>query len=606
MIANEQLIAYVSGALQKEERARLEVQLANDETALRSVLEQERLDAALRAMFGGAAEREQVRQAILEVISGTSYQDIKSSVMHEIAAPRFSFFGWLAGWRGGLAAAACAALAFLLWPRAQETPMGFAQLNGVQGGVVVARDGGELGGKNGTALLPGDAIRVGDGAAAVVLFADRTRLALMANTELRLGDEGGQVRSPGFSRSGDVPAKAGTPNREFLLVTGRLAARVAKQPQDKPLTIRTSLATARVVGTEFTLNAGAHATRIEVSEGLVKMAHAGVDSAMEVASGEFALAVPQSELIAGLLPAKEPEEAAGDGDFAAQPFGKNSPWKRPIGSGATYAEVQSPALNLAANGASVRPASHFRPFFVAKPGDPQRRIIARYEGSELATVPVPDEALRGGERPICTLIDPARAVAWELRAARPSGDVIEAMLCVPIQLRGPGGGGNLFSGLPAIAGVIRAGELESGIGHTLSVSVLQAALNRRGPNGGPFVAPARHMPIEEKKLANMGEAGNLHYGTRLALPRGLDLAQLGVGDSGPAFEIARALQTYGAYVTHSFPTAPATDGWKQAHAQFIADLPMETDWPKLDMEISKIVRHLKVVTNNKPERSDGK
>jgi hypothetical protein len=323
-----------------------------------------------------------------------------------------------------------------------------------------------------------------------------------------------------------------------------------------------------------------------------------VDSAVEVAGGEFAVAVPQNELIAGLLPAKEREEAAADEDFVARPFAKNSPWKRPIGSGAAYAEVQSPALDLAGHGASVRPASHHRPFFVAKPGDPPRRIVARYEGSEVAAVPAPEEALRGGEMPVCTLIDPSRAVAWELRNARPSGDAIEAMLCVPIQLRGSGVGGNLFSGLPAIAGIIRAGELERGIGHALGVAVLQPALNRRGPGGGPFVPPARHMPIEEKKLASMGETGNLHYGTRLALPRDLDLKTLGVGDSGPAFEIARALQNYGAFVTHSFPSAPAGSDWRQAHIQFIADLPMETDWQKLDAAVSRIARHLKAVSNN--------
>jgi hypothetical protein len=106
------------------------------------------------------------------------------------------------------------------------------------------------------------------------------------------------------------------------------------------------------------------------------------------------------------------------------------------------------------------------------------------------------------------------------------------------------------------------------------------------------------MPLEEKKLAAMGGSGNIFYGTRLALPRDLDLRTLGVGDSGPPWEIARALQTHGAYVTHSFPAAPAQEGWKQAHAQFLAELPMETDWQKLDAEVSKVVRQLKVVTNS--------
>ncbi|MBI5687760.1 MAG: FecR domain-containing protein [Verrucomicrobia bacterium] len=580
MIANEQLIAYVSGTLAAQERERLEEQLAGDEAALRSVVEQERLDAALRAMFGGAAEREQVKRAILEVVSGTSYQEIKSSVMHDIVAPCFSFRDWLAGWRGvlagGLAAAACAALAFLLWPRPETvSPIQFARLSSVRNAVVVVRDDGEFAAKDGAVLQPGDAVRVGDGAATVVL-ADKTRLMLAERTELKLG---------------------GDATRELQLLAGRLTASVAKQPADRPLTIRTPLAVARVVGTEFTLNAAPRATRIEVSEGLVKIAHVGVDSAVEVAGGEFALAVPGNELVAGLLPPKEQHATAGDGDFVTRPFSSDSPWNTAIGSGAAYADVQSPALDLAGHGGSVRPASHFRPVFVAKPGDPPTRLVARYEDREFASVPVPTDALGDGrERPGCTVIDPARGVAYELTNAKRRGGDIEAMLCVPVNLRGPGIGGNLFSGLPMMAGVIRAGELEQGIRHALCVSVLHAGLNRRGPDGGPFVWPGRHMPIEEKKLAAMGESGNIFYGTRLALPRDLDLKTLGVGDSGPAFEIARALQIYGAYVTHSIPTAPARDGWKQPHAQFLAELPMETDWQKLDAEVSKVVRSLKIVT----------
>lgn len=559
------LEAYVDGRLAPEDAAELERLLLASEAARRQFWE----ETALHGLTLEAAQLKWSAQPALAPRPRLGIGEILSGLLW----PR-----WRWAWAGGLAATALVVIGAWLWsPRREEAPAAVTRLAIVRGQAVVSRAGGESRASEGFELRPGDAIRVGDGASAAVRFADETRLELSARTELQLGE--GEAR-------------------ELQLVAGRLVARVAKQPADRPLTIRTALATARVVGTEFTLDAGARATRIEVSEGLVKMAHAGVDSAVEVAGGEFAVAVPRAELIAGLLPAKEREEAAGGDDFEARPFAKDGPWKRPVGSGAAYAEVQSPALDLAGHGASVRPASHMRPFFVAKPGDSPRRIVARYGGEELATVPAPNEALRGGEMPICTLLDPARAVAWELRSARPAGDAVEAMLCVPIQLRGPGVGGNLFSGLPAIAGIIRAGELERGIGHALSVSVLQSALNRRGPTGGPFVPPARHMPIEEKKLASMGEAGNLHYGTRLALPRDLDLKTLGVGNSGPVFEIARALRDYGAYVTHSFPAAPAGNDWKQAHIQFIADLPMETDWPKLDADVSRIARHLKVVSNN--------
>jgi len=612
MISHDQLIAYMSGALAPEERERLETQLAGDETALRSVLEQERLDAALHAMFGGAAERAQVKQAILEVVSGTSYQDIKSNVMHEIATPRFSFRDWRAGWRGvlagGLAAAACAALAFLLWPRAETvSPIQFAELGDVRNAVVVVRAGGEFAAKDGAALQPGDTVRVGDGAATVAL-ADGTRLEMAAGTEL--------VWSPGCSRSNGQPAKAGTPNKEFLLVTGRLAARVVKQPVDRPLTIRTPLAVARVVGTEFTLDAAPRATRIEVSEGLVKMAHTSVDSAVEVAGGEFAVAMPGSELLAGLQSSVErtsksvpPPAADSARDFARQPFAANSPWNRRLGSGAAYAAVQSPALDLARHGAVVLPAHHDRPVVVARPSDPQGRIVGRYEEKTFATVLIPAGAFRDSPHADWfngTLIVADHAVAYELFGARRRNDDIEASLCIPNDLRGagvpPSGCGQTFSGLPLVAGIIREGELERGISHALAAAALHAGLSRRGPAGQPFVWPARHMPIESKKIEMLGATGNVCYGTLLAIPRDVDITQLGVGNSGPAFEIARALQTYGAYVTHSYPAAPAQNDWVQPHMQFFAELPEGTDFQKLAAEVSKLARHLKVVASNGPEK----
>jgi hypothetical protein len=147
-----------------------------------------------------------------------------------------------------------------------------------------------------------------------------------------------------------------------------------------------------------------------------------------------------------------------------------------------------------------------------------------------------------------------------------------------------------------IAGIIRAGELEKGIRHALSLFALHAGLNRHAGNGQPFVWPARHMPIDLRKLEYMGTTGNVCYGTRLAIPRDVDLASLGV--SGAALEIARALQTYGAFVVHSYPTAPNDgQGWKQPHLQFCTDEPMESrDWERLRSEVSKVALKLKVVT----------
>ncbi len=592
MITHDQLTAYISGMLAPEERARVEDLLAGDETALRTVLDQERMEALLGILLGGPAGREKIKEAILEVVSGSSYEDVRNGVLKDVLAasrstfdiPRIPFLRWLAGWRGAVAgglAVACAVIACLLRPGTEmDSPIRFAQLTTARGTVAVVRNGAEVAAAQGAALQEGDTIRLGAGAQATVHLADHTRLVLEPNAELQLGREDDAY--------------------QFRLAAGRLSARVAKQNPHKPMTIRTRLATARVIGTEFKLEAAPAATRIEVNEGMVRMAHTAVDSAVEVAGGEFALAVPQSELIAGLLPARQ-EETTAVPEQGAPPFASDSPWNRPLGSGVVYAPVQSPALDMAGHGGSVRPASHFRPLFVAKPGDPRRQVVSRYQDEVLGTVPLPGEALRGSDWTNCVLIYPACAMAFEMVGARRIGTGLETMLFTPVSLRGPGvppaQGGNTFSGLPMIAGIIRAGEVERGIRHVLCLTVLHTGLNRHGPGGRPFVWPARHMPLEEKKLALMGESGNVHYGTRLALPQDLDLASLDVGTSGPALEIARALRDYGAYVTHSFPPAPndGSGGWRQPHLQFIADWPENTDWPKLDAAVSRIVGPLKVV-----------
>jgi hypothetical protein len=271
--------------------------------------------------------------------------------------------------------------------------------------------------------------------------------------------------------------------------------------------------------------------------------------------------------------------------------------------------VQSPALDLARHGAVVLPASHDRPVVVAQPGDPQGRIVGRYEEKTFATVPIPANAFRDSPRADWfngTLIVADRAVAYELFGARRRNDDIEASLCIPNDLRGagvpPSACGQTFSGLPLVAGMIRAGELERGISHALAVAALHAGLSRRGPDGQPFVWPARHTPMELKKTEMLGATGNVCYGTLLAIPRDVDITKLGVGNSGPAFEIARALQTYGAYVTHSYPAAPAQGEWVQPHLQFFAEMPEGADFQKLAAGVSKLTRHLKVVSNNLPAK----
>jgi hypothetical protein len=476
------------------------------------------------------ASQQEIRDSILSAVEAPSLDDLKTRVLKDVSFP-----WWRIGWGIGLAAALVVVVLVLL-PRPRST------------------------------------VQVGNYTGpATVRLADGTQLTLHRGAELRVESADG---------------------KQLTLTAGQLDATVRHQPAGQPLVVRTPLATLRVLGTAFALDTGPQRTRLEVREGLVRVEHAQQDSTVEVAAGEFVVAAPQTELVAGVLPVGG--RPGGSALPTERVFSDDSPWNQPLGK-VRYVDIESPVFDLAGHGASVVPASHFQPVWVAQAGDPPRRMVSRYEDRVLETVPAPSI---GERRPMGTLVDPVKAVAYELVAPEQRGEDIEVADLVRHDLRGPGippeQCGRLWSGLPMIAGIIRAGELEKGIRHALSVFALHAGLNRHAGNGQPFVWPARHMPIDLRKLEYMGTTGNVCYGTRLAIPRDVDLS----GFTGPALAIARALQTYGAFVVHSYPTAPNDgQGWKQPHLQFCADEPMDsTDWQRLGAEVSKVVLRLKVVT----------
>lgn len=575
MIDRSILADYMDGVLGPAERSAIERRLEEDPPSFEGLVGQYRADRLLRSLLAPAHRTLAIRESIMVAIGEPPLASVKERVLKEISGERRAR-RWRLYWAWGFGVALTALVISLaiLRPDRREGPT----LAEVSGGVTVSRDGVEIKAHHGAGLMEGDWVRLEAGASATLRIPGGTRLRLAGRSDVRLETDDGARLS---------------------LSLGQLSADVAKRGEGKPLMITTPLAAVRVMGTKFDLRAAEGQTRLEVREGLVRVDHGRVASAVEVAAGEFALAVPRAEIIAGLLAA--PFDRAGKsgsgGGSAVRPFSDASPWNRPIDAAAGYDAIESPSLDLAGHGAVVLPASRSRPIWVVRPDDPERRIVLRYEGRVAETVRAPtvgDRMMDG------TLIDPARGVAYELVQVVRRGEDLEAMVCQRLDLGGPGippeQPGHTRSGLPLIAGIIREGELETGIRHALAVAALHQGLNRRAGNGEPFVWPARHMPIELHKLESMGDSGNVCYGTRLALPRDLDLASLGV--KGPALEIARALQTYGAFVTHSFPAAPNGDsgGWRQPHLQFFADLPMDCDFQKLAAEVSRIVPHLGIVT----------
>jgi ferric-dicitrate binding protein FerR (iron transport regulator) len=122
-------------------------------------------------------------------------------------------------------------------------------------------------------LRAGQGVETRAGATAAILFPDRTRLEVGASSVLRgLGDD--------------------TAGKRAHLESGSLAADVARQPQGRAFVLTTPQAEIRVLGTKFTLSVSADTTRLEVTEGRVRLTRLADKRSVDVTAGQFALAAP--------------------------------------------------------------------------------------------------------------------------------------------------------------------------------------------------------------------------------------------------------------------------------------------------------------------------
>ena len=601
----ELLSDYLDDALDAENRARVEAQVAGDDDALRYVAGQRRLDRALRSLLRPEDEHARVRQSILATVQGASLAGIKARVLETttVREPRVSILGTLfkfpqprghIAWLVGLAAAAAVVLGLWLWLPQPAGPLtALARLAEVRGRIVVGRAGRALEVGEGFVLRPGDVLSVGDRASATAVYPDATRLEFSAGARAAFGDD---------QRAG----------KQIELAAGTLSARVSKQPANSPMVVRTPHASATVIGTRFVLRVEPARTRLEVEEGLVRLTRTSDSRSADVAAGQFAEAGNNVDLVAGpLRQERAPTAELSARDPAFWPFVADSPWNHPVGSGALFVEHTSPVLDLSAGG-TINRRGQGRPVFVAKPGDPVRRIFKRSVVEPLATLRIPANAMPDDSPyAFLNLIDKEHCFVYEMNGVgrREDGD-IEASQCFRVDLRGAGVppeqmGANV-SGIPSLAGTIRKGELAAGIRHALACIVLQAVLNRNGPNGHAFVWPAGIAPTDPKWTRMLSATGNLHLGTLLAIPPSVDIAAIGVGDSGPAFEIARALQDYGVYISGAFEGKLFPKAEKKPHIGFWIEPTATEELPEnIDAQLAPIIRHLKVIANNGPASIGG-
>jgi hypothetical protein len=177
----------------------------------------------------------------------------------------------------GIAAGLVLGAFWLFQPRAT------VQIYPEQGNSVIKRGQQQWLAKSGQGLKAGDWLRVSaDGSALVKWRNEATEIELGSNTEWRL---------QGLGRS-----------KALVLNQGMMRATVAPQAPVGAMTITTPHAEARVLGTCFTLDVAASATRLEVLTGTVELrkrqpASAAEPAGITVGPGQSAVAAPGVALV---------------------------------------------------------------------------------------------------------------------------------------------------------------------------------------------------------------------------------------------------------------------------------------------------------------------
>ncbi len=161
-----------------------------------------------------------------------------------------------------------------------------ATVERAEGDVAVATDGARKPASAGQALPAGAGLETGAKSAAALRFQDGTRLELGPETAL------GEVRErePG-----------GGSGKRLHLARGVLGAEVARQPALQPMVIATPHGEVRVVGTALRIVVEAGSTRVEVTEGKVRLTRALDRKSADVAAGQFATAAELKALPSTLL-----------------------------------------------------------------------------------------------------------------------------------------------------------------------------------------------------------------------------------------------------------------------------------------------------------------
>ncbi|MFH5802641.1 FecR domain-containing protein [Alienimonas sp. DA493] len=184
-------------------------------------------------------------------------------------------------WALGLATLAASLLAAALLPRVwapggDGDAASVVSVASVRGAVRYRGPGGALRPVRVAAGLPaGTALLEGASSSVQLRFADGTLVSVGGDAEVEIEER---------------PTAGGVAQKRLRLRSGLLTAEVRPQPAGAPMVIETPAARAEVLGTVFTLAAGADATRLDVEDGLVRLRRSVDGRAVEVPAGRRVIA----------------------------------------------------------------------------------------------------------------------------------------------------------------------------------------------------------------------------------------------------------------------------------------------------------------------------
>ena len=312
-------------------------------------------------------------------------------------------------------------------------------------------------------------------------------------------------------------------------------------------------------------------------------------------------------------------------DPALWPFHAADPWNRPIGSNARYAPVEKGFYNSKSpNQAVVNCLQYSIPVYLAAEDDPIREVRTWYGdkgGQFLGKIRVPAAARpSSGTDAHMAIVSEDHATAVEMGVVNLYGPGnLNSWLAFENDLTGPGvyphiHGVRAYGG-SALGGLIRKGELTNGIPHVLALATSASNLNSNAPGGRTHVWPACSSDYEfpqslwppgTKPYQDWyGKTGNLYIGTLLAIPPEVDITTIGVGTSGPSYEIAKALQDYGGYIVDMGEAPLVFFADYEAADELGGAEKLNAHGGGAPLQVAKLLPYVRVVTNNAPESIGG-